>query len=358
MKLVVTGAAGYLGQRVVLQALSMGHDVIAIVRPGRRTDSVLWSGADRIQVVELDLAADDSRQKMVKVFTGIGAGDVAVVHVAAALYGDDGAHARHTVEPTRRLIEAMEQAHWRRFVLVSSFSVYGYAALPDHAQLDEYTPLEPEPAQRDAYCRAKLEQEAIALVAAQSRGMLVSVLRPGMLYGSGRWWGPRLGVRFGPVGVLLGGSATLPVAHVDNCALAAVLAAISQSVPSDVHVKANDSGESGAFEAINVVDDQLPTQNQLAGAAARVVRGFPKVFTSVPWALLRRVTAVIALLTWVLPGLSAKLPGVLRQASLHARCKPLRFCNFRLHDRLGWVPLLSWKEALHQERNQVIRDER
>jgi len=357
MKLVVTGAAGFLGQRVVVCALSMGYEVVAVVRPGRELKALAWFGADGVKVIEIDLAAEKSEQELADALARTGASDLAVIHVAGTLDGGDGTQAKQTVEPTRRLISAMQKTHCWRLVLVSSFSVYGYAALPDHTQLDETTPLEPEPGMRDAYCRAKLAQESIALLAAQTQGMWVTVLRPGMLYGRGRWWGPRLGIRSGPLGVLLGGRASLPLAHVENCAFAVVLAVMQSSITSDVYVPPFDKGGAGGFEAINVVDDHLPVQGEFAALARQVETGCPQILMSLPWGILRRLASLIVLFTVLFPQLSTQLPGILRPASLHARCKPLRFCNFRLRDRLGWTPVIDWKTALYEEqRHERLHD--
>jgi len=53
-RIVVTGAAGYLGPHVVIGLLDRGHDVVASVRPGK------GGGLDpRAEVVEADLLASD-----------------------------------------------------------------------------------------------------------------------------------------------------------------------------------------------------------------------------------------------------------------------------------------------------------
>jgi len=65
-----------------------------------------------------------------------------------------------------------------------------------------------------------------------------------------------------------------------------------------------------------------------------------------PWGLLRRAAGLATLGALMVPPLQSRLPGLLRSASLHARCKPLRFSNCRLHDRLGWRPSVAWEEAI------------
>ena len=250
------------------------------------------------------------------------------------------------IEPTRRLVEAMRKAKSRRLVLISSLSVYGYAALPDGAQLDETTPTEHDLTDRDAYCRAKLAQEGIVLEAAQFHGLRVTSLRPGAIYGHGRLWTARLGFNVGPLAVLLGGHAAIPLSFVEHCALAAVLASERGVTVSDVYAEPDSSGMKGAFEAINVIDDDPPSQRQYAALLTQHMRRPPIVFLGLPWGVIRRVAAAVGLLGVIAPGLVARLPQMLRPASLHARAKPLRYSNCRLHDRLGWLPTTDLKQAV------------
>lgn len=346
MRLLVTGAAGFLGQRVVDRALERGHRVRAVVRPGSDLSAVSWFGMDGVEVVGIDMAAASAEAELVNALAGMGHGPVAVVHLAGALVGNDAVQRTDTVEPTGRLVQAMLRARIRRLVLVSSLSVYGYSALPEGAQLDETTPTETYTGDRDAYCRAKLAQEAIVMAAAQQSGLLVTCLRPGVIFGPGRLWTARLGQAAGPLLVLFGGNATLPVVSVRNCAEAIVLAAETEVFASDVFVAPDHRGGGGAFEAINVIDDELPTQKEYAGALVRHARGGPKILFRLPWGLLRRLAAALSLMTLLAPGAAARLPGVLRPAGMHARIKPLRYSNCRLRDRLGWRPALNWQSAV------------
>ena len=87
-------------------------------------------------------------------------GDV-VYHVAAATSGMPADFFLNTVvasEPRGGVRLACPSA---RIVLVSSFSVYGTAALRRGDRLDETAPLEPHPERRDVYSHAKLRQERL-----------------------------------------------------------------------------------------------------------------------------------------------------------------------------------------------------
>jgi UDP-glucose 4-epimerase len=114
VKALVTGANGFLGRHVVARLLERGHEVRALVRPGPPPGE--WkSGVD---LVRADLRVGD----LVPLFAGV---DV-VVHLAAAVAGDEDAQFASSVVGTERLLEAMARSTARRLLLVSSLVVYDW----------------------------------------------------------------------------------------------------------------------------------------------------------------------------------------------------------------------------------------
>lgn len=353
MRILLTGATGFLGQWVVQRALERGHSLVLVVRPGRRLTGLPWAKSMQVQWVEADLSNPACTAALGQALAGV---DV-VVHAAGAMSGTYAQQLRNTVEPTRHLLGAMVQTACRRLVLISSLSVYGYAALPDKAQLDEMTPLEQDLSGRDAYCRAKLAQEALAREQAQTQGMVVTTLRPGMIFGPRRLWSARLGSAKGPMGLLIGGHATLPLSYVAHCAAAVVLAAERRAIHSDLHVVPDCAGNLGAFEAINVIDDEQLTQLKYLALLRSNGAGAPRWVLGLPWRLLTKVAGLVEMAAIGAPWLRARLPGLLRTGNLHARFKPLRFSNSRLHHRLGWKQEVSLSLALHRstvQRGQAL----
>ena len=74
MKLLVTGADGFVGRHLVRRLAREGYRIVAACRPG--VPSVDWGGAD-VTLVPLELTDDASVRKAVEV------GPDAVVHLAA-----------------------------------------------------------------------------------------------------------------------------------------------------------------------------------------------------------------------------------------------------------------------------------
>jgi nucleoside-diphosphate-sugar epimerase len=168
VRVALTGATGYTGSRLLGALLARGDAVAALTRPAAARPPA--DGA--VQWFEGDLRDEGSLHRLV-------AGVDAVVHVAA-VYRTAG-HPRSyyqdvNVGGTRRLLEAAARAGVRRFVHTSTVGVHGDVKAPP---ADETSPLEPG----DVYQETKAEAEKLALAFHRERGLPVTVLRPGAIYG-------------------------------------------------------------------------------------------------------------------------------------------------------------------------------
>ena len=115
MRLLITGASGFLGRAIVRAAIEAGHEPIALVRPSTDTDGFGWP--DRVRIVRGDLLEPGHWTAALR--------DVeAVAHAAAVMSGDPARQFAGTVTATEKLLNALDLPNLRRFVHVSSFSVY------------------------------------------------------------------------------------------------------------------------------------------------------------------------------------------------------------------------------------------
>ena len=313
-RLVITGAAGFLGRAIVTAAKADGHDVTALTR-----DSV--DLADGAGLADLFAGAD------------------AVIHAAAAS-GDDTAHARDTLAATQNVIAAISTG--TRLVLVSSFSVYAFDGMPDWAQLDETSPTDPDGKSRDAYARAKIGQEKRVIHAAQTTGLDAWIARPGAIFGPERTTTARLGWSKSGQWMCPGGDAPVPAIHVDDCARALVLAAMApdQGWPEDMPILTGN----GHVRILNLVNPDPPSQAQWLEAI-----GADKII-KLPRKLLMRGATILELLADGVPILGRVIPKSLRPQTLAARFKPLHYSTHRLQDRLGYVPSRSFEDAMAASR--------
>jgi dihydroflavonol-4-reductase len=171
VRVALTGASGYTGGRLLAALLARGDEVSALVRGGPGRGVALGKGT---RIVEGDLADERSLASLVE-------GAQAVVHVAAVYRtaGHPDSYYRDVnVGGTERLLEAAVRSGVRRFVHTSSVGVHGHVATPP---ADETAPLAPG----DIYQATKAEAERLALQYHGKNGLLVSVVRPGAIYGPG-----------------------------------------------------------------------------------------------------------------------------------------------------------------------------
>ena len=172
----------------------------------------------------------------------------------------------NSVVTTRNLLDAARRhGCLRRFVNVSSFAVYDGTSRRRRRLLDESCPLEPHPELRgDAYCFAKVKQDELVGEYGARFGIPYVIVRPGYVYGPGNEAiTGRVGIGTFGIFLHLGGSNTLPLTYVDNCAEAIVLAGVTAGIDGEV---------------FNVVDDDLPSSRQFLGLYKRNVRHFRSIY--------------------------------------------------------------------------------
>jgi nucleoside-diphosphate-sugar epimerase len=315
LKVLITGANGFLGRRVVAEFLQRGHSVRALVRPAAKVERLGWP-----ETVEVFLADLRASRDLVSAFEGIDA----VVHLAAGVTGGEDAQFAASVVGTERLLEAMAKSWTKRLVLASSFSVYDWSALKVGSLLDEDSPIEPpgDLYDRDGYAVAKVWQERVARRMAEENGWALTVLRPGFLWGRGNEEIAGLGQKLGRFQLVFGPSTRLPLSHVDNCA----------------HAFAEATENPRAIgQTFNIVDDEGPTIWQYLGDFLRGT-GERRLRVPIPYGL---AIAGVRLARWtskkVFRG-KGKLPSILVPCRFEARFKPLQFTNRKAREVLGWVP--------------------
>ena len=329
MKVLVTGGRGFIGRHIAAEAIRRGHTVAVLARPAAAAAERVEPPSpipDGAELVEHDLR---EREGLSEVLDGV---DV-VVHCAAAMGGDQDTQEATTVDGTTHLLSAMGEAGVQHVIVLSTFSVYDYAAIPRGTVLDEESPLEEDFDVRSPYTWAKRKQEDLVRSVATSRGWRWTVLRPGIVFGPGRTWFHHLGVQLRPNRwVSYAGTGLLPLTYVENCAEAVVLALESE-------------GAAGA--TVNIVDDGVPTRRLYLEVLAKLTNRHPTI-TDIPWELLEPSSQ---LATWVnrrvLLG-RAPLPDLLRLERLQARCKPLAYSNERAKSLLGWQPRYGFETAMRR----------
>jgi nucleoside-diphosphate-sugar epimerase len=326
MKILVTGATGFLGGSVVERLLAHGErDLRVIARAGARRDRIEAAAARhpeaRVEYLPANLAA---RADAIRA-----AADVDVIyHLAASMKGAPADMFLNTVVSTKYLLEALAARPRARLVLVSSFSVYGVAGLPRGTVVDEHTPLETQPAKRDNYAQAKLRQEQLSREAVGKSIAELVILRPGVIYGEeGGALSARVGLNLFGLFLGLGGKNLLPLSYVQNCAEAIVLAGRSSAATGQIY---------------NVHDDDLPTCDAFLAAYQAAVKPLRRV--PVPYPVLSVLSrAVEGYHRWS----KGQLPAVFTPYKVATTWGGNRFDNGKLKG-LGWKQLVPTDEGMRR----------
>ncbi|MEJ1158836.1 NAD-dependent epimerase/dehydratase family protein [Prosthecomicrobium sp. N25] len=236
MRIVVLGAAGFIGRAVIERAAASGHRAVAAVRDPRRAGGL--RAGEVLSVDATDRAA-----------------------VAAAVDGADAvvncvmADPRSMAEATHAVCESALAGEATRVVHISSIAVYG----AETGLVGEDAPL----AAHDRYGGAKARCEGI-VAAARGRGLDAVILRPALVYGPGSpLWVTRIARllqarRLGDLGA--SGDGFCNLVHVDTVA-AAVLAALEEPAP--------------AHRVYNLAPEDPPTWNRYLMHFARRLGAVP-----------------------------------------------------------------------------------
>jgi UDP-glucuronate 4-epimerase len=178
MRLVVTGAAGFVGSHLVEAALAAGHDVVGIdafipYYPREVKDGNIERATrnERFRLVEADLRTAN--------LLPIVDGADAVIHLAAMpglprSWSDFELYASCNLVATERLLEAVRDGGVGRLVHVSTSSVYGRTAVGDETM--PTVPVSP-------YGVTKLAAEHLVGAFADAFRLRATILRYFSIYG-------------------------------------------------------------------------------------------------------------------------------------------------------------------------------
>lgn len=173
MKILITGASGFIGSYIVEEALRRGFETWAAVR---KTSSRRYLKDERIHFLELNLQSQAEMAASLR-----GKNFDYIVHAAGVtkcLHASDFMKVNY--EGTRNLVEALLEVQMplRRFVYLSSLSVFG--AIKERQPYQEITEHD-VPRPNTAYGRSKLRAEQF--LDSLGSGFPYIVLRPTGVYG-------------------------------------------------------------------------------------------------------------------------------------------------------------------------------
>jgi len=170
VKILVTGATGFIGGKVAQKLLEDGHDIVALVRDTSNREGI----PENIEIIEADLFDIPSLEKAVK--------GVSVVYHFAAYFdfypSDEDLMFKVNVEGARNMMTACAGTDVERFIYCSSTETMGTIRFPPGT---EDTELRPD----FSYGESKILTEKVIREITEDTGLAHIILRPTGVMGEG-----------------------------------------------------------------------------------------------------------------------------------------------------------------------------
>lgn len=316
MKLLITGATGFVGRAVSESALLAGHGVTALVR---NESALLPAAISQIAMGDFQRITD-ATSDLIGLKVALSGIDV-VIHTAARAHVMHEYHENPSaiyklmnVTLTERLAEAAAKAGVKRFVFLSSVKVNGEATF-SQAFTESDTPIP-----KDAYGQSKWDAEQVLMAIGERTGMEVVILRPPLVYG------PGVKGNFANLIKLMNKNLPLPLGAVNNkrslLALDNLISAILLAV----------NHPAAANQTFLLADNGAVSTSQL----------------------LKSMAAAQSKRAWLIPipvdwmKAAAKLIG--KQTSADRLFGSLEVDTSKIRHQLGWEPVISMTKQLEKMR--------
>ncbi len=322
VKVVVTGAAGFLGSHVVDMLVERGDEVRAMVLPAE--DASRLRGLPGVEVVQGDLTDAESLKRAVQ-------GVERVYNVAAKTgpWGLEEVYRAINVQGLANLIHASLEAGVKRIVHTSSITVYGHHL---HGIVTEEHPYH---AEDNPYSRTKIAGEKLIANLVKDHHAPVVIVRPGWIYG------PRDNASFGRFvalvesgkGFLIGsGKNIVPVVYVRD---------VAQGL-----IKAGEAGDEVIGRAYTLADDRRVTQAEYLNTIADKLH-VPHLSRHYPYMALYSAGRVAELL-WTALGRRKAAPPPVTTYGITLLGGDQQFSIDRARRELGYEPAYDIQRGLEE----------
>ncbi len=229
MKVLVTGATGFIGSHLLAMLVERRNEVRILARPG---EDIKWLAQTGVEVYRGDLSDRTSLEAAVD---GVGR----VLHCAART-GPWGPYAEYEIANVlglKTLVDTALTAGVQRIVHVSSVTVHGVDV---HGTADETAPLR---GGSDPYSRSKVAGEQLLQQMIRDKGAPVTIVRPGLVYGprdTGSFGRFATLIEQGKMVVIGPGNNYLPLIYVTDVVQGILLASTADRAPGREYILVND----------------------------------------------------------------------------------------------------------------------
>lgn len=325
-KILITGANGYIGSRVVEILAAYGFMKLRCLVRSDRNLSYLQRLANSSKA-EIEILRGNLLSFL---DCGRAAEEVAIVyHLAAGVEKSFPGCFLNSAVATKNLLEALIAGHTlKRLVNISSIAVYDNEKMPRGGLVDESCEMDTKFVERwEAYTYGKARQDEVVQEYGKSHQLPFVIVRPGVVFGPGKAKiSERIGTSTFGIFLHLGLNNTIPLTYVDNCAEAIVLAGLKRNIEGEI---------------FNIVDDDLPKSRYFLKLYKRKVRRFHSIPVPYPiWYLFCYIWEKYS--KWS----GGQLPPVFNRKKCSVYWRGNRYSNRKAKELLKWKPRVNMKEAL------------
>jgi len=320
---LVTGATGLLGSYIVEKLVGDGQKVRALVRP---SSDISFIETLDIEIVVADLTDEHSLEN-------ICAGVDTIYHCAGQVgdWGHREDFEKNTLEATLNIAQAALKANVKRFVHISSVSVYGQ--LPNKGfVVREDAPLGINVPRWNYYTQTKVAVEKKLWQMHQQQHLPLTVIRPSWIYGprdlkrTDRLYQSLRKKRYKIIG---SGNNRLNTVFVGNVAEACVLAGQS---------------EKALGQAYNCSNDGCITQKEFFCRWAQAFN-YPIPKRQIPYGIAYSVAFACEIIGKMIR--MKNPPFITRYIIWHLGCDIYFPCD-KIRNELGWTSKISYTEGIKQ----------
>ncbi len=312
MKVLVTGAAGFLGGHLVDMLVERGDEVRAMVRPVENASYLRTLSG--VEVVNGDLTSAASLKRAVK-----GVERVYNVGARTGPWGPESAYRAINVYGLSDLIYAAMDAGVQRIVHTSSITVYGHFL---HGIVTEDHPYH---AEDNPYSRTKIEGEKLVTDLVEGQGAPIVIVRPAWIYG------PRDTASFAKYVSRVESGKFFFVGSGENIVPTVYVRDVAQGL-----IKAGDAGNEVIGQAYTLANDECVTQAAYLNTIADAL-GVAHVSLKVPFSALY-TAGRSAELVWQAMGRRDAAPPPLTTYGITLQGGDQQFSIDKARRELGYAP--------------------
>ncbi len=320
MKVLVTGAAGFLGGHLVDMLVEGGDEVRAMVRPVE--DAGYLRTLAGVEVVNGDLTNKESLKRAVN-----GVERVYNVGAKTGPWGPESVYRAINVYGLSDLIHAAMDAGVQRIVHTSSITVYGHSL---HGIVTEDHPFH---AEDNPYSRTKIEGEKLIADLIESQGAPVVIVRPAWIYG------PRDTASFAKYVSRVESGKFFFVGSGKNIVPTVYVRDVAQGL-----IKAGDAGNEVVGQAYTLANDEHITQETYLNTIADTL-GVAHVSLKVPFSALY-LAGRGAELAWQAMGRRNAAPPPLTTYGITLQGGDQQFSIDKARRELGYAPQFNIKQGV------------